>query len=158
MARGWQPGTLKPVFKEAMQHLQAHPPHCRSTQKIASSKTEDSNTLFFHLPFHPRGLQHKTIQQLHQQHVAAVMPDCKLTVAVSRPKNLSDRVCSTKLCDVPNNNPSTFISGGDRQIPISFAQRAKSSTSHCLLRPFWAKEHAIQDACRVSTGLRRPDI
>jgi hypothetical protein len=71
--------------------------------------------LIFHLPFHPRGIQRQTIQEIYQKTLGRHIPDRTLTVAVSRPRNLQERVSSTKLKDVQGKNPSDYIveNGGD---------------------------------------------
>jgi hypothetical protein len=43
-----------------------------------------------------------------------LIPDRELIVAVSRPRNLRDRVCSTRLPNVTGQNPSDFLVGGDQ--------------------------------------------
>ena len=119
--RGLPTPILLPVFKEALNHLKHQSPRARQHPTPEQTRGHDQSRIFFHLPFHPRGLQRKQVRWLFEQHMGPVLPNCKLTVAVSRPLNLRYRVCSTVLPDVPGNNPSDFLPGGDRALPASFA-------------------------------------
>lgn len=117
-ARGWSNQTLLPLFREAMQHLQQN--HRRQPKTTTSNR----DRVYFHLPYHPRGLQRRQVRQLFERHMRQILPTAQLTIAMSRPKNLRDRVCAAVLQDVPGNNPSDYLPGGDRSLPASFAQGA----------------------------------
>lgn len=104
--RGWPPDILVPIFREAWQRLQNSEStnHHKTPQGSISKKQ-----VFFHLPYHPRGIQRSDIRDAFQHHLAEILDDCRLTIAVSRPKNIGDRVCSTVLPDLPGKNPSDHI-------------------------------------------------
>jgi len=98
--RGWSPSELIPIFREACLHLHSEispPPNTTTQQRI-----------FFHLPYHSRGIQRHHIRNAFNTTLSTLL-DCNLTVAVSRPKNIGDRVCSAVLSDLPGNNPSDYI-------------------------------------------------
>lgn len=102
--RGWDKLTLKKVFREAWQHIQT-----TNAPRIQATNETNKQRLFFHLPYHPRGIQRGTIQSLFKKHFQKVIPECKLTVAVSRPRNIGDRVCHTVLQDKQGDNPSDHL-------------------------------------------------
>lgn len=109
MARGWPSHTLVPVFRAAWVHLQKHDKQSILEGSSQKKPKPRGKQLFFHLPYHPRGIQRSTIQQLYSRYMRTVLPDCSLTVAVSRPRNLGDRVCSATLPNKPGDNPSDHL-------------------------------------------------
>lgn len=122
-ARGWPMSTLLPLFTDACQTLdrQENPETSRHRAKLLDTeRTADqaaTKPFIFHLPYHPRGIQRQTIRRIFNETLADHLPDKTLIVAVSRPRNLRDRVCSTRLKDVPGENPSNILSeqhGGDQ--------------------------------------------
>jgi len=108
-ARGWDSRTLNKLFREALARLDSCKNHLPQKKQRTNKKR-----LFFHLPYHPRGVTRQQIRQAYERHLGTVLPDCSLTIAVSRPRNIGDRVCSTVLPSVPGDNPSDHLSGGDR--------------------------------------------
>jgi hypothetical protein len=106
--RGWPPHTILPLFKEADRLLSSQP------QPRKTGRTSCVRPIIFHLPYHPRGIQRQQIRLLYQETIQPLIPDRELIVAVSRPRNLRDRVCSTRLPNVTGQNPSDFLVGGDQ--------------------------------------------
>ena len=126
-ARGWPMSTLAPLFQAAYDDLlnadDQRAARARAAQLDATLSDPlelDAKPIIFHLPYHPRGIQRKTIRKLYDATVGPHIPDRKLIVAVSRPRNLRDRLCSAVLRDVPGENPSDMLAtlantnGGDR--------------------------------------------
>jgi hypothetical protein len=116
MARGYTLPQLLPIFKEAELRL--------STLRRAAPRNPVTPTpttaepgpkpIFFHLRFHPRGIQRQQVRAAYAETMAPLLEqDRRLVVAVSRPRNLRDRVCTTRLPDITDNNPSDFITCGD---------------------------------------------
>ena len=90
MARGYSFPALKPLFEEASVRLQTQlryrqPPDPNDPAKKA---------IIFHLEYHPRGIQRSQVRQVYSNTLAPFLPDRKLTLAVSRPRNLRDRICA----------------------------------------------------------------
>jgi hypothetical protein len=110
IARGWNQETITKLMDEAHRSLDMKPQHINDTKP-----NPQLQPLIFHLPFHPRGFQRQTIQDIYKKTLGRHILDRKLTVAVSRPRNLQERISSTKLHDVKGNNPSDYIAsnGGD---------------------------------------------
>jgi hypothetical protein len=104
-ARGWPKQTVISLMQEASDRLTK--PNILPTQPIPMLKP-----IIFHLPFHPRGIQRQTIRNVFNKTVGRHITDRKLIVAVSRPRNLYDRLCQTKLNDVEGKNPSNFMNQG----------------------------------------------
>jgi hypothetical protein len=117
MARGYPYLTLKPLFEESAIRLQAQLSQRRTLPPPLPDPNEKAKKpIIFHLEYHPRGIQRSQVRQVYSDTLATVLPDRNLILAVSRPRNLRDRVCSTRLPDVQGENPSDFITniGGDR--------------------------------------------
>ena len=95
-----------PIFVESIKRLEAG-----STNKVAdqNSAVEEDLKIFFHLPFHPKGIQRTTIRSLYSKTLEPHIPGRKLTVAVSRPKNIRDRLCKTVLERITGQNPSDIL-------------------------------------------------
>jgi len=53
--------------------------------------------LIFHLKYHPRGISRQQVRTAYSEMLESLMPERHLLIAVSRPKNLKDRLCSTIL-------------------------------------------------------------
>lgn len=106
------------------------PPNSPSTSALNNKllPTDNSNR-FFHLTYHPKDISRKRIQQLYNLHCNQpdeknksfklgyknqhynIMQIDKLTIAYSRPKNLRDHLCPSKL-PISDDQPSieNFIS------------------------------------------------
>jgi hypothetical protein len=121
IARGYILAQLMPLFIEAearLANLQRTGPRNPDVQNAGHSDATATETktqpLFFHLQFHPRGIQRAQIRAAYNETLAPLLEqDRRLIVAVSRPRNLRDRVCSTRLPDITDNNPSDYIICGD---------------------------------------------
>lgn len=99
--RGYTTQQLQPLFQTAMNKIHSQ------EQTIATPNADDDKPLFFHLEYHPRGVQRPQIRTAYQNILSPLFPDRRLIVAQHRPRNnIRDRICSTKLDDVPNSNPS----------------------------------------------------
>jgi hypothetical protein len=105
IARGWPKTTVISLMQEASVRLK---------NTTITPKQPTQKPIIFHLPFHPRGIQRQTIREVYNKTVGRHIKDRQLIVAVSRPRNLYDRLCKTKLKDVDGKNPSDFLNqGGD---------------------------------------------
>jgi hypothetical protein len=118
MARGYSLPTLKPLFVEASVRLQTHLSQRRAIRRPPPDPNEPAKkAIIFHMEYHPRGIQRSQVRQVYSDTLAPLLPERNLILAVSRPRNLRDRVCSTRLPDVPGENPSDLMEntiGGDR--------------------------------------------
>ena len=109
MARGYSKAQLMPTFLEAIQCLTTEQNNIVPANHAAVEPTTEANPIFFHLPFHPRGIQRTTIRHLYNETLGPILPDRRLTVALSRPRNIRDRLSSTVLKDLPDHNPSNLL-------------------------------------------------
>ena len=112
IARGCSKKVLLPLFVEATKRLDHPVDESKQGCAIAATlATEEELTkpIFFHLPCHPRGTQRTAIRKTFNASLKKPLSKRSLTVAVSGAKNLGDRVCRTRLPDVPGCNPSDFI-------------------------------------------------
>jgi hypothetical protein len=121
IVRGYTLEYLLPFFQAAEARLTnllrtgpRRNPDVSNAGPGTTKNAEQTKPLFFHLQFHPRGIQRKQIREAYNDTLAPLLEsERRLIVAVSRPRNLRDRVCSTRLPDVTDNNPSDFIICGD---------------------------------------------
>ena len=84
--------------------------------RIGHGKQLKDDSLFFHLPYHPKSISCKLIQQKYKEHCecpdrfgesfwhsknneGGVLEINKLTVAYSRPKNLRDLLSPSRLLE-----------------------------------------------------------
>jgi hypothetical protein len=114
-ARGYSFQTLLPVFKQAGERLAKSDP--RLPQIPRDERPCDATTaqkaIIFHLLHHPRGITRQQVRAAYSEIVGPLMPDRNLVIAVSRPPNIKDRVCRTRLPDIIGDNPSDYLITGD---------------------------------------------
>ena len=101
LQRGWEWKTIKPHFREAHYQITGR---FEKKQKIENK----GKPIFIHINYHPRGIQRNDLRSIYNETLAQEIPN-KVIIAVSRPKNLRDRLCRSRLQDVPHNNPSDII-------------------------------------------------
>jgi hypothetical protein len=94
------PSKTSANFPEILQQLLASNPRkilYRVTQNEPPSDdtTPSTNLLIFHILYHPRGLTRQQVQHVYADTVGPLIPERRLLVAVSQPKNIRDRVCRT---------------------------------------------------------------
>ena len=126
VARGYQRDVLSTLFLEAAEKLNspAYTPKTRRPKHYPKAK--EINQLFFHLPYHPRGVSRRFIQQQYHEHCerpdrlgesfrfyksvdGRVLSIDKLTVAYSRPRNLRDLLSPSKLLEFDDCNVQQFL-------------------------------------------------
>jgi hypothetical protein len=114
-ARGYSMHMLLPVFKTAGDRLTRSDPRHFLPKKDTSERgaTTSQNPLIFHLKHHPRGITRQQVRTAYTDTIGPLLRDRSLIVAVSRPKNIKDRVCHTRLPDIPGDNPSDHFEIGD---------------------------------------------
>ena len=136
IARGHQPSSIDPVFRECGLHLRRKMNMLNAA--TTSSETDTIQTrLFFHIPFHPRDISRIKLQSLYQTHCntpdergesfctgfknqkGQQMKIDKLTIAYSRPKNLQDLLNPTTLLPPPETSISTICENIHRSSPSS---------------------------------------
>ena len=126
--RGYTTSTIHPIFSKYLPKIISDPTilslkdYNYSNIHPPSSKpsTTDSERQFFHLEFHPKDISRNRIQQLYKTHCnlpdkdnnsfltgyenkhGNLMKINKLTIAYSRPKNLQDHLCPSKLPTPPS--------------------------------------------------------
>ena len=105
--RGHDINTLKQLTLNALQKIT----NTNNTNiQNTSNNNEDKKTIFFHLPYHPRGIQRQEIRKHYTNTLNRVLNTTRtLTVAISRPKNLGDSLCHTRLPNLHGKNPSHVI-------------------------------------------------
>jgi hypothetical protein len=126
-ARGYSLQNLLPIFQKASDRLLTCDPRRNIQPQIAppTDATESEKPLIFHLKHHPRGVTRQQVREAYSEFIEPLITDRPLVVAVSRPKNIRDRVCSTRLADIPGENPSDYIilTGDDTVSPQILPRR-----------------------------------
>jgi hypothetical protein len=114
-ARGYSLTMLMPAFQKASNRLTKSDPRHRLLPQNEPNPddTKSQNPLIFHLKHHPRGVTRQQVRTAYSEFMEPIISDRNLIIAVSRPKNIKDRVCHTQLPDIPGENPSDFIPTGD---------------------------------------------
>jgi hypothetical protein len=92
-ARGHKLESIAPLLLQAAAALDSE------TANIQAKPV--SNTLYFHLPFHPYGIQKQTVRHLYNEILQPHVPYDNMQVAISWPKNLRDLFTKARL-DIPN--------------------------------------------------------
>ena len=119
--RGYSQAHLLPRFKESLQRLQNTAQQETQSSKLSQSRDakhkEDTGTnkktIFYHLEYHPRGTQRQDVRHFYDHTIGPLLPNRQLTIAVSRPPNVRDGLCSSNLVSKPTQNPSDFLPSGD---------------------------------------------
>jgi hypothetical protein len=79
----------------------------RCYECCSQSGTEKTKPLFFHLQYHPQ------MVSSGKQSAPLLEQEWHLIVTISRPWNLQDQVCLTRLPNITDSNPSNYIICGD---------------------------------------------
>ncbi len=102
LARGWKKDTLKKYILDSNTKLQNVPIQFARHQNDVNPtrKPTTHDRLFFHLPYNPKDIPRRRIQQLYQQHCHTAFTTIgidRLTVAYSGPKNLRVHLTQAQL-------------------------------------------------------------
>ena len=127
LARGYKIETLEPLVKEVAGKLDQSKVWIKgSIPNTDINSIQPDSPLFFHLPFHPKGISRRFIQQTYKETCESldvlgesfrqmksasggVMSILKLTVAYSRAKNLRDILTPSKLKEFENCSVQKFL-------------------------------------------------
>ena len=89
--RGYSTTALNTHFKAACDRLIN--PNNHNT-KTPNQRTPDyRRQLFFHMPYHPTVITRIDIQKVYNARINNILHNRQLTVAISRPCNLKDKLC-----------------------------------------------------------------
>jgi hypothetical protein len=107
IARGYTIPNLSPIIAQAAAMIDN-----KHTRDISNNNTTNAsnNALFFHHEFHPNGIHNRTIQKIYKNTLQGHDHFDKLIIATSRPKNLRDLLCTTKLTPDDYNTVSAALS------------------------------------------------
>jgi hypothetical protein len=89
--RGHKLKDLTPIFQQAAAQLEL------KQTSTNNANTNNQNTLFIHWQFHPQGIQRRELRQLYSNLLKPYLDFDKVTIAVSRPKNLRDLLTNARL-------------------------------------------------------------
>jgi hypothetical protein len=107
-ARGWDSSYIKPIFIDAIESIQRRNPNQNNTLPLSTTRGQ----LFIHLIYHPCDVPRYQVRQIYnetlQDAILEAMPNSKMTVCYSRPKNIQDIVAQAALFQVEGSEASTF--------------------------------------------------
>ena len=103
IARGWNWSFIRPIFSEA--HNRITKDHPSNPRTIIQPTMQP---LIIHSTYHPRGLQRQDIRKIFNETLGEVIENPTI-IAQSRPYNLGNRLCRSKLLLLPGCNPSDFL-------------------------------------------------
>ena len=126
IVQGHQDEDLRPLFLEATDWLDERYDPLVDKKDTSLLDSSSNNALFFHIPFHSRDVSRRKIRDIYERTCEKKasnnflsMPNDltgqtihipRLTVAYSRPKNLRDLLCPSKLAETDEVYVSKFIS------------------------------------------------
>ena len=127
IARGHQASDIRPLFLEATEWLEARYDPLVDNNKPSFLDSSTDNVLFFHIPFHSRDISRRKIRDIYERTCETgpngynfldmpndlsgrTMHISRLTVAYSKPKNLRDILCPSKLAETDQVYLSKFLS------------------------------------------------
>ena len=128
LARGYTTENINPIFMDATEKIES----CFDPMVYSKKDTERSDpscsdkVLFFHIPFHSRDISRQKIRDIYEKtcegepqgynfkHMpnnisGKTMKISQLTIAYSRPKNLRDYLCPSKLTETDNVYVSRYV-------------------------------------------------
>jgi hypothetical protein len=106
--RGHQIEDLTPLIRQAALAIDWN-----ETRHTAESNT---NTLFIHWRYHPHEIQRSDLRSLYNETLKPILDYNKVTVAISRPKNLRDVLSKTSLETPENLDIQTLIRRANSQM------------------------------------------
>jgi len=81
----------------------------KQTQGTNQQVENSNNTLFIHWEYHPGTITNRKIRQIYNEAIHKVDNFDQMRIALSRPKNLRDLVCNSKLPLILNRKASDFL-------------------------------------------------
>ena len=128
LARGHISEDIYPIFMEATQKIEdRYDPMVDSQKNTDKSDPSCSDeVLFFHIPYHTRDISRQKIRDIYEKTCEGEPQGCnfkhmpnedsgncmkisQLTIAYSRPKNIRDYLCPSKLIETDNVFVSKYV-------------------------------------------------
>jgi hypothetical protein len=88
LQRGYTLSNLTPILLKAAATLE---------KSHSAPSTQNTDTLYLHWPFHPNGLNRRSIRRLYDDTLKPVLDYDNMQIAFSRPKNLRDLLSKSAL-------------------------------------------------------------
>ncbi len=111
VARGHSINNLAPIIMGAAASLD-HP-----NRQKRQNENQDTDTIYIHWEYHPYGVQRKDIRDIYRKTLEPFLDYDKMTVAISRPKNLRDILTKAALTDALSEDIDYFLTNGRQQPP-----------------------------------------
>jgi uncharacterized protein YbcV (DUF1398 family) len=111
VARGHSINNLTPIIMGAAASLD-HP-----NRQKRQNENQDTDTIYIHWEYHPYGVQRKDIRDIYRKTLEPFLDYDKMTVAISRPKNLRDILTKAALTDALSEDIDYFLTNGRQQPP-----------------------------------------
>jgi hypothetical protein len=100
VARGHTLEDLSPLVQAAAVTIDKKliPSHQSNTELHTKNLMDDKKSLYFHWKYHPHGISNSTIRYHYNKHLKDQLQMFnKMTLAISRPANLRDKLTRTEL-------------------------------------------------------------
>jgi hypothetical protein len=110
VSRGHSINNLTPILMSAAANLDN--PHCQRPP----NQNQDTGIIYIHWEYHPHGVQRKDIRDIYRKTLEPLLDYKKMTVAISRPKNLRDILTKAALTNSSSEDIDHFLTNGDQQL------------------------------------------
>jgi hypothetical protein len=104
LARGHQLNQLIPILQTAAAKIDN-----KNTITKSNSTTHSDSTLFIHWQYHPSDISKSTLRSIYNKTLQGHDNFNDMRIALSRPRNLRDILCNSKLHDIPHRNVSNIL-------------------------------------------------
>ena len=101
LSRGWDWEHISPIIRNA---------HYALTNKCTTTQLKklEMHSIIIHSTYHPRGIQRQDICEIYMETLGQDIKN-PIIIAKSRPKNLRNQLCRSKLPIIAGCNPSDYI-------------------------------------------------
>jgi hypothetical protein len=99
-ARGHKLDNLSPQIHEAAVTIDRKliTPYTKNSEKPSTNPNKNKKSLYFHWQYHPHGISNSVIRYHYDKYLKDHLPIFnKMTLAISRPANLRDKLTKTSL-------------------------------------------------------------
>jgi hypothetical protein len=120
IARGHKLDNLSPLIREAAATIDRKltMPHTKHSEKPLTNPNKNERSLYFHWQYHPHGINNSVIRYHYDKYLKDHLPMFnKMTLAISRPANLRDKLTKTFLQLPEGDTVSSKLTTKQNQIP-----------------------------------------
>jgi hypothetical protein len=105
MQRGHRIEDLIPTLQAAASTIDS----IKGNRNPIQPQSQSDDTLYIHWQFHPKDIKKNSIREIYDKTLKGHDNFSQMRIAMSRPKNLRDILCHTKIPDLPGRNTSDIL-------------------------------------------------